>query len=140
MPNLAINPVNVMPTDSTLLSEFIARILTPGGVINAGQLVYFDNDLQGVALADADAMKSAQIAGMALCTAYNYQPLVLAVGGEVDLGAILIASTSYVASTSAGQIMPLADLTPGKYTAVVGVANSSSRLKLALMASQVARV
>jgi hypothetical protein len=139
--NLTISPAHVKPVaDSTQFREQPARILSPGGIITAGQVVYYDPNLQGVALADADALNSAQIAGIAMCAAYNFQMLVLATGGEVQFGTILTPGITYVVSTTPGLIFPITDLATGDYTAIVGVAKTTSVMKLSLMASQSARV
>ncbi len=110
---------------------------TAGATVTAGQSVYEDaTDSNSWKLADNDdtAAKAAAI-GIAMNDALDGQPLQIITGGTLGLGAILTTGTVYVVSSTPGGIAPWADLTSGEYITVLGVATSTSNLRMLLLAT-----
>lgn len=62
---------------------------------------------------------------------------VLAVGGDVNLGATLTVGETYAVSRTKGAICPIGDLTTGDYVTHLGVAKSTSLIVLNLQVSGV---
>lgn len=55
---------------------------------------------------------------------------IVAVGGDVNLGATLAVGETYAVSRTKGRICPIADLTTGDYVTHLGVAKSTSLMPL----------
>lgn len=55
---------------------------------------------------------------------------IVAVGGDVNLGATLTVGETYAVSRTKGKICPIGDLTTGDYVTHLGVAKSTSLLPL----------
>ena len=135
MADLTITAANVKKTDSTLITEGIA-----GATITAGQPVYKDSTASNkLKPADADVLASAAAVGIALHGASADQPLKYATGGNLTLGAVMTAGAVYVVSTTAGGIAPVADLGSGDYVTLLGIATSTSNLKLSISVSATAK-
>lgn len=84
---------------------------TAGATITAGQCVYLDPADSKLKLADASvAGTSDTTKGIALHAATNNQPLTYQIGGEMNLGATLVAGFHYFVSDTAGGVIPHADL------------------------------
>ena len=49
-------------------------------------------------------------------------------GGDVDVGATLTVGTTYAVSQTAGGICPIADLTAGDYSTILGTAITANKL------------
>lgn len=116
---------------------------TAGATITAGQVVYLDQTTTGEwLLADSDgasaAVRGGELVGIALNGASDGQPLKVQTDGDITIGATLTAGTTYYLSATAGGIAPLADITGGPYFVIVGIATSTSVLKLAFEYSGVA--
>ena len=127
MADLSITAANVIADSSARL-----RTGTAGATITAGQIVYLDPTDNRYKLADCDSATAAvrSPAGMALHGALSGQPLTIAEGGPVALGAILTAGVAYYLSPTAGGVCPVADLSAGDYPTILGIASSTSVLKL----------
>jgi hypothetical protein len=110
---------------------------TAGATITAGQVVYRDASDLKYKLADADSTTAAVRSprGIALNGASDGQPLSIQREGSITIGATLTAGTTYYLSDTPGGIAPLADLTTGDYPTVIGVATSTSVLKLGFIES-----
>jgi hypothetical protein len=135
MADLTITAANVKKTDSTLITEGIA-----GATITAGQPVYKDSTASNkLKPADADVLASAAAVGIALHGASADQPLKYATGGNLTLGAVMTAGAVYVVSTTAGGIAPVADLGSGDFVTLLGIATSTSNLKLSISVSATAK-
>jgi hypothetical protein len=112
-----------------------------GVAITAGQMVYLDPADARYKLADSDNASATirKATGMALNGAAAGQPLsVVGGGGEVSLGAVLTLGATYYVSDTPGGIMPAGDLETGDYPQIVGIASSTSVLKLSLLDAGVA--
>lgn len=131
MTDLSITAAQVLPVTDSTLREFG----TAGAAITAGQVVYLDATTNTYKLFDAnDSAANTGTPRLALTGAASGQPIVVAIGGSVTLGAAAAPTrgTVYVASANAGGIAPAADLTTGWKNAIVGIGDSSNRIKLAL--------
>lgn len=109
-----------------------------GAAITAGMSVFVatDGDLEP-AQHDVDAA-TARAVGVALCDAAAGQPCVYAVSGQVNLGATLVVGETYVVGAAGGAIAPVADVGTGDFSTVLGVAISTSLLKMGIIESGVA--
>lgn len=139
MADLSVTPSNVIAGNGTP-----TKTGTAGAAIAAGEIVYLDTAATGKwQLADSDAAsaeargRTANV-GVALNSAAANQPLVVQTGGPVTLGAVLTAGAAYYLSDTPGKICPLDDVTGGDYFVLLGLATSTSVLKLDVQYSGVA--
>jgi hypothetical protein len=108
--------------------------------IAAGKTVYRDDSNSGKAnLADADASASAQCIGIAINTAAAGEPVIVAKSGATitQTGTTFSKGVTYYVSTTAGGIAPFADLASGDYPTSLGIATSTSALKINITISGV---
>lgn len=103
---------------------------TAGATVAAGDVVYLASATKKWMLADADSAtaEARKAIGIALNGAALNQPVDVLTGGDVTLGAVLTAGTSYFLSDEPGKICPLADLATGDYVCLLGLAKSTSVL------------
>lgn len=130
MADLSITAANVVAGANAIIERG-----TSGETVAAGKVVFLDFSTTGKwLLADADAVTAAARGqgklGIALNGASLNQPLAVATDGEVTLGAVLTAGVDYYLSDDAGGICPQGDLASGDYVTLVGVALSTTVLKL----------
>lgn len=113
---------------------------TAGAAITAGQVVYYDSTTGTYKLADADSATAAvrSPAGIALNGASSGQPLAVLESGLITPGATMVAGTSYYLSKVAGGIAPVADIASGGYATFLGIATSTTVLKVNMTESGVA--
>lgn len=112
---------------------------TAGATITAGMPVFVsavDGDVEP-AQKDVDAA-SAEAIGIALCDAAAGQPVVIQTSGLINVGATLVVGETYIVGAAAGSIAPVADAVATNFATVLGVAISTSQLKLGINASGVA--
>lgn len=107
---------------------------TAGATIAAGQRVYLDTATGRYELADADAatVLERRTRGIALNSASDGQALRIHKAGDLTVGAILTAGTTYYGSPTPGAICERADVLTGDYVEIIGVAKSTSVLAVAL--------
>lgn len=110
---------------------------TAGVTITAGQVVYLDSATGTLKLADSDSATAAVRSpfGIALHGSLAGQPLLVQRAGSLTIGATLTAGLAYYLSKTAGGICPVADIASGGYSTILGIATSTTVLKLAAMAS-----
>lgn len=103
---------------------------TAGATITAGQVVYEDAATGKYLLADADSATAGATEpyGIALNGASLNQPLAVARGGPVTIGATLTAGVAYYLSNTAGGICPVADVGTGEDVVLIGLATSAAIL------------
>jgi hypothetical protein len=108
--------------------------------ITAGMPIYKDvNNSNKLTRCDADAsLAASQAVGISLHAALAGQPIRYAISGDMNFGSGLTANVVYIAGATAGAINPVADLTTGWYLQVLGLAISTSVMRLGLLASGVA--
>lgn len=135
MADLSLTAANVVPGSG-------ARITTgtAGATITAGQVVYLDAADNRFKLADADSGTAGVRVpfGIAVNGAAAGQPLSVQTAGNLALGAVLTAGVAYYLSPTAGGIAPVADLLTGDYPTILGIAASTSVLKVDIQPSGVA--
>ena len=135
MADLSITASDVLKTTTTKTYQGVA-----GATVTAGQPVYADAADSGkYQPADADASATSAAIGIATHGAAAGQPLIVAQYGSLTLSAVMTAGEVYCVSTTAGGIAPVGDLTSGNYVTVLGVATTTSNLKLGLNASATAK-
>lgn len=133
MVDITVTAANVAGTTSGTGTAGVA--ITAGDVVarSGGELILADAD----AGADADAVQRKAV-GVALNDAADGQPVAYAgPGAEITAGATLTAGTVYYLSATAGGICPVADVGSGMNPVVVGIATSTSKMKLLLVNSGV---
>lgn len=131
MTDLVITAANVIAGSNAKKVQGIA-----GATITAGQVVYRDPTTQKFLQVDSDSGTEAvrNVFGIALNGASNGQPLMVQTEGDINLGAALTVGEIYVASDTAGGIMPEGDLELGDYPTILGVAYSTSVMKMKILA------
>lgn len=101
MADLSITAASVQRTSNTIVEDG-----TAGAAITAGQVCYKEASSGKYKLTDANSataeVKTAR--GIALNGGSDGQPLSIATGGDISLGAILTAGTIYYASDTPGGI------------------------------------
>lgn len=133
MADLTVTAASVLPSTGALTDRGIA-----GGTITAGMTVYKAADGTIVA-ADADsatALARTPI-GIALNSASAGQPVDYQTSGLIIPGATMTAGVTYYQSGTAGGICPLADVGASEYLCIVGIATSTTVLKIAFAQSGV---
>lgn len=137
MSDISITAANVIPSSG---ARRILKVIDTGVTVTAGQAVYLDATSKKLKLADADALASANAAGIAeLGGGAGQQIPVIYEDDALDLGATLVVGETYVVSTTAGGIAPLSDLLTGDFTTILGVATAADALKLRILVSGTAR-
>lgn len=129
--DLTITATSVVPDSGYQYVDMSA-----GETITAGQVVYQSSS--GVCK-KADATTSsttATIKGVALNGGATNQPIRVMTGGTYTVGATTAKGKVYVLST-AGLICPVDDLTTNDYVSVLGIATSTTKMKLAITNSGV---
>lgn len=136
MADISVTASAVVPTTTTVIASG-----TAGATITAGQTLYADasasNQLKPAANTSAT---TAAVVGIALNGASANQPVDYAVSGDVTFNAVLTAATCFVLGSAAGGISVSADLdasTNTRYGTVVGIASSTTNLKVGIVASGV---
>jgi hypothetical protein len=135
MADLSITAANCVPVAPALIGYG-----TAGATITAGQAIYLEASSNTWKLADNNSATAEARAATAIALngAASGQPLGYLSSGSVTLGATMTAGVVYYLSATAGGICPVADLTSGQYPCAVGIATSTTVLKLGFNASGVA--
>ncbi|MGE0845835.1 MAG: hypothetical protein AB7L41_06165 [Flavobacteriaceae bacterium] len=135
MTDISITAANVVKGANAVTESGIA-----GATITAGQAVYLDSATGKYKLADSNDATAAvrQPRGIALNGASDGQPLTIQKSGDITIGATLTAGVAYYLSDTAGGICPVADVGSGEYACIIGIAESTSVLHIAISYSGVA--
>ena len=121
MANLSITAANLRPLSATTQS------VLSGAAIAIGNVVYIDDTDSKAKLSDANVVAAAKVLGVAIAaTSATDQKTLIATGGEITLGATLVAGTNYYLSATAGSICPEADLTTGDRKIRIGWARTTT--------------
>jgi hypothetical protein len=109
--------------------------------VTAGESLYQSlTDAKKVGLYDADAAAPANaLCGVALNSAGEGQPVAVMSDGVLTIGGTVVQGTIYLGSDTAGGIRPAADLNSGDAVSVLGVAVSTTKLKLNIWNTGVAK-
>lgn len=134
MADIAITAANTVTVSGTT-EQALA-----GETITAGQAVYLDSSSGKYLKADADSATAAAraVRGIALNGASLNQPLSIQRTGDITIGGTLAANTAYYLSGTPGGICPLADVGTGEYMTLIGVAISTTVLRLGILSTGVA--
>lgn len=130
MAALTITAANIIPDLTTETPQTTNG--KAGATITAGQTVYLDPADGLYKLCDVDSATAVarSCAGIALNGAASGQPLSVMYGGDLAFGAILTKGTTYIASATAGSINPVADGVTTWQVNILGVALSTSVMRL----------
>jgi hypothetical protein len=133
MADIVVVAANVAPAASSITKNGIA-----GEAITAGDSLFIATDGQ-LELAEKDLTAAdAACVGVALNDAAGTQPVQYVVSGDVNMGAILTVGQTYIVGAGPGGIAPEADAAVGNFTTVIGIATTTSNLKLGILQSGVA--
>ncbi len=136
MADITVTAANVQKGVDARIASGVA-----GATITAGQVVYIDTaDAGKLKPVDSDSATAAARApaGIALNGASAGQPVTFQNEGQITIGGTVTVGVLYVASDTAGGIMPSADLETGDYVALIGIGVSSTSISLCLFNSGVA--
>lgn len=123
--------ISITAASVTAASDARKIYVTAGGTITAGMPVYKDTaDNNKYKACDANAAASAVCAGVALNGSSDGQPLTVCEEGDVTYNAVLTRAEIYCVSENAGGIAPKADVGTGEYMSVIGVAISTTVLRV----------
>ena len=134
MADLSITAANFRLTASTVTQKVVA-----GETVTPGQTAYklaADGEYYK-ALSDTAAHADAK--GIFAGYADNGDTVLIATGGDVDLGATLVLGEAYFVSDNAGAVMNAAGLTTGKFSTYIGGATTTGNFKISINALGVAR-
>lgn len=136
MSDISVTASAVVATSTTTTA-----IGSSSAAITAGQPLYFNTSGLLTPTNASTSAAAAACVGVALNNAPGAnQPVTYANGGDVTFNAVLTAGTIYVVSGAAGGgIAPSADLDSGTtwYATILGVATSTTNLRLSIKASGV---
>jgi hypothetical protein len=124
----------VRPTANTQ-----TRLVQYGATIAAGQPLYLASTGKYL-LADANASSTAAAASViAMTPGVDAGYGIVAVAGSIILvGTIMVVGTTYIASDTAGGIMPASDRSTGDYVTNLGTASTATQLDLSIVATGIA--
>jgi hypothetical protein len=108
-----------------------ARTVQAGESVTQGQPVYLNTDSKYYR-ADANASAaSAKAVGIVMspATTNGFFLMQEQPGGLVNLGATLSVGETYCVGATAGQVVPIGDLTTGDYPCLLGIAISTSLIQ-----------
>lgn len=136
MADISVTAANVIATNNAT----VKASGTSGAAITAGQGVFLDPATGKVSPARANSASSthaSNIVGVALSSAPGVdQPITYATSGDVTFGGGLTQGQVYVVSAAAaGGIAPYSDLASTNFVAFLGVAVSSTVMRLGLIPS-----
>ena len=135
MAELSVTAASVVPQSNAV----IYRTRLAGETVTAGQPGYISS-------ADGKAYKTDANASLATAVAYGIfvsggaagQPVALQTGGDLAFNAVLTVNTAYVCGATAGSIAPIADVTTGWSLGFLGVAISTTVMRLGILNTGVA--
>lgn len=136
MADLTIAQASVVPQPNAV----IVRDGFIGASITAGSPMWWDD--VAMTFKNADAATSAAVAavaGICLSTTFAGQPASRIIAGDLAVGAVLTVGQTYVLSSNAGKIAPISDVATGMWVTILGVAISTSVLRLGLLPSGIQR-
>ena len=123
MADLTITAANVKLKNSGPWSSGVA-----GEAIAQGEPVYQASGLLYRADNNDGAVKAAAV-GIALMPASTGQTFIYArPGAQIDIGATLAVTETYIVSANVGKVAPIGDLATGNFLTILGVATAASTL------------
>lgn len=132
MAALTVTAANVAPVLTGNYPAIIDKSRVAGETITAGQAVYISTSDGKAYKTDANLSAAAALGyGISLHGASAGQPIAIQTGGDLNVGATLTVNTVYiVGAATAGDINPIADVTTGWYGCLLGIATSTSNLRM----------
>lgn len=130
--DLSVTAASVVPgSDAVLLTGVAGEALAAGQAVykKAADLKWYKGDCNS-ATAEVRVATAFAMTGSAAG-----QPVVVQKAGSLTLGATLTAGVAYYLSGTAGGVRPVADNVTGDYPEVLGIATSTTVLKLGFNAS-----
>jgi len=128
MADLSVTAANCVPVAGSPPPEFG----TAGETITAGKPIYLASATNRWMLADSNSAtaEARQATALALTGSSSGQPIAYMRTGDVTLGATMTAGVAYYLSDTAGGICPAADVGAGEYACLIGIAASTTVLRL----------
>lgn len=128
MADLTITANNVVAGSNAVIN----RSRNAGEAIASGKAVYLSSTTKKWMLADSNSAtaEAKKAGGIALNGAAVNQPLAVATGGDVNMGATLTPGAPYYLSETPGGIQPAADLGSGENVCQIGLAKDASTLTI----------
>ena len=135
MVDLVITPGLVIATGNVRIVQRVAD-----ATITAGKMVYDVSASTVAGLADSNSATAAARTpiGVALNGASAGQQLAVATSGDITIGATMVAGVAYYLSDTPGGICAVADVGAGEYPCIVGMAISTTVLRLGIQSAGVA--
>ena len=131
MADLSITPANVVRGANS-----VTTFGTAGTTITAGETVYLSPTTNQYLLAQANGSTTTSVAGIALNSASDNQPLQVLTGGDYVCGGTPVVGGTYMlAADNPGKIAPVADITTGNYVTFLGIATSSTNIFIQILNS-----
>lgn len=135
MADISITPANCVKVAGATVANGIA-----GESITAGQAVYLKASDSKLWKADAnDTSATAEVVGIALHAAAANQPLQYQTAGQLTIGATVAAAETYILSTTAGGIAPVADLASASYLTRIGYGTTTAIIMVDIRATGVTK-
>ncbi len=136
MADLTLTAASVLAADSPTTKIQMVKF---GATITQGMPLYLDSATMTWKIADANASQAAASAkGIALSAGSDGQWGLVMTEGDITIGATVAVGTIYVVSATAGKICPAGDLATGHYPCILGVAISTTVIRLKILAADVA--
>lgn len=127
MADLVITAANCKKTSSTSLD----KTYVAGETLTAGQTCYLKSTDGKIWKAQCDGTaEEATFKGIALNAAGADQPVVLATGSDLTIGATVAVGTVYAISATAGGIAPVGDLVSTNKLTIIGFGKTATLLTL----------
>jgi len=125
--DISITAANVAPG-----ADAVTQTGTAGEALTAGKAVYKKAADNKWYLADCNSATAEVRAasGITLTGSAAGQPVVVQTGGSITIGGTVANGVVYYLSGTAGGIRPVADNTTGDYPQTIGMATSSTVVKL----------
>lgn len=128
MADLTITATSVLPGTNATKDSGIA-----GEAIVAGKAIYLDATTNHWFLSDNNATGKRVVNGIALNGASAGQPIDYQKGGDITIGATLVAGQDYWLSGTPGGICPRADIVTGMDPILIGIAKTTAVLTLSVV-------
>lgn len=110
-----------------------------GEALTQGDPAYFDTSGKLKKCQSDGTAAEANCRAMILtpATAADQDVVYMLPGGDIDVGATLTVSETYIVSQTAGAIAPIGDLAAGDYSTILGTATAANKLAFRPIASGV---
>jgi len=131
MADISVTAANVIPGSLARYKDVVW-----GGTVTQGMPVYVAADGMYEAC-DCTAISTNKGVGIALTGGGDGQKGIIQISGNINLGATLAVGETYVCSES-GLICPEADIASTEFVCILGIADTTSNLKMGILYTEVA--